>query len=329
MAAPTPPARLSAEDCERLIEEVGKCSTEEELKAAGFEPLTVGFANQVCGTSLQGQELIVKRYTDLVFLRLTPDVVGAVDSFAGEIGLGPKVFYSSPRGLVMERLPGETLGEPQLHADDWPLLESIATRLADCHCRPAPKQCQGPPMLWRTIDKMMEVVKSNPSVLPPNLPGLDAISEEISKARAALEKMGAKVVLGHGDFKPSNIIRHNLPENGEFTVTFIDFELGGPNYRAFDLMKVFRTALPMSERSMLHFYEAYAREVHRLSPDGAKESAEDLLAESRSFEPLTWLEAAVFFLTLPLFKPSETQRWQDLAEDRWRKFMETKQMLNA
>lgn len=52
------------------------------------------------------------------------------------------------------------------------------------------------------------------------------------------------------------------------------------------------------------------------------------LTEARRFEPLTWLEAAIFFLTLPLYKPESTERWHELAVDRWSKWHETKHLLS-
>lgn len=64
------------------------------------------------------------------------------------------------------------------------------------------------------------------------------IKEEIDDARLILDRYQPREVLAHGDFKPSNVMRHGDE------VCVIDFELGGPNYRGFDLMKVFRTALP-------------------------------------------------------------------------------------
>merc|ERR550532_1223921 len=108
-------------------------------------------------------------------------------------------------------------------------------------------------MLWRTMDKMMEVVARKPKLMPTGLPGIEGITAEISAARAALEQHRPKVVLGHGDFKPSNVIMQK-----PCIIKLIDFELGGPNYRGFDLMKVFRTATGASEACMRHFLLAYS-----------------------------------------------------------------------
>lgn len=312
---------ITDEECRELLSGLDAYASKEQLEAAGFEPLTVGFANLVCGTEKNGSPLILKRYTDLVFLRLTPESVGAVDVYASRMGHGPRVFHSSTQGIVMERKPGETLCESDMHSGDFALLELVANALADFHVLPVPEVCAGEPMLWRTIDKMMEVVKTKPNLMPEGVPSLDEILDAIEKARCALNQHQPKVVLGHGDFKPSNVIRY-----GD-SVTMIDFELAGPNYRGFDLMKVFRTALPMSENCMHHFLRSYAQ---RSGESGSSERAlECLLQETRRFEPLTWLEAAVFFLTLPQFKPTENARWHHLAADRWAKFEQTKHLLSS
>merc|ERR1711920_314956 len=84
------------------------------------------------------------------------------------------------------------------------------------------------------------------------MPTLEAISDDIRNVKETLQQHEPKIVFGHGDFKPSNAM---LSEDG---VKFIDFELAGPNYRGFDLMKVFRTAAVPSEPSVKHFLRVYA-----------------------------------------------------------------------
>jgi hypothetical protein len=49
----------------------------------------------------------------------------------------------------------------------------------------------------------------------------------------------APVVFAHGDLKPSNMMR--TPDDAHPPhLLFIDLELAGPNYRGFDIMKLFR-----------------------------------------------------------------------------------------
>ena len=52
---------------------------------------------------------VLKRYTELAFLRLDAEAIGSVDVHCGNHGVGPHVLFSSPQGLVMERLDGRTL----------------------------------------------------------------------------------------------------------------------------------------------------------------------------------------------------------------------------
>eukprot|EP00425_Heterocapsa_triquetra_P044379 CAMPEP_0195084508 /NCGR_PEP_ID=MMETSP0448-20130528/25174_1 /TAXON_ID=66468 /ORGANISM="Heterocapsa triquestra, Strain CCMP 448" /LENGTH=726 /DNA_ID=CAMNT_0040117831 /DNA_START=41 /DNA_END=2221 /DNA_ORIENTATION=+ len=302
-------------DCRDLIETLG---CEQALASSGFESLSVGFANVVAAADRCGQSLVIKRYTNLVFLRISPDAVGAVDLFAGEQGVGPKVLFSSHAGLVMERLPGRTLEEADMHRGDQAVIQPVAELLARLHGLPIPAACAGQPMLWRTVDKMMTVAALKPELLPAGIPALEEIQAAIGACKVALQRHSPKVVLAHGDFKPSNVVMH------EGAVKFIDFELAGPSYRGFDLMKIFRTAAGASEADMKSFIGIYA---DRCGEGQSEEVVERLIAETKVFEPLTWLEAAVFFLVLPQFKPDEVSRWNALAVDRWVKYEQTKRCL--
>lgn len=151
------------------------------------------------------------------------------------------------------------------------------------------------------------------------MPSIDVVTNEVSRARAALAKHEPDIVLCHGDLKPSNVF---LKKNGE--VKIIDHELAGPNYRAFDLMKIFRTGAKHSDASMEHFLCTYAKTIGRFQ---SEDDVASILEEVKMFEPLTWLEAACFFLALPQFKPQDTSRWNSLALDRWKKYEATKELL--
>jgi len=242
-----------------------------------------------------------------------------LDVLAGRTGLGPRVLHSGHQGVVMERLLGRTLEEADMHRNDNRLLEAVAQSLAALHQLTLPPICEGEPMLWRTVDKMLEALACRPELMPDGMPGLGPLLVEVRSAKAALAKHEPKVVSGHGDFKPSNVMEH------EGHVKLIDFELGGPNYRGFDLYKVFRTAKPQSEESMAHFMFKYLAFTE--GETVSDEEVSNLMAEIRLFEPLTWLEACIFFLILPQFKPEKTAEWADLAKDRWTKYQESRAKL--
>mmetsp|Transcript_51814 Transcript_51814/g.80939 ORF Transcript_51814/g.80939 Transcript_51814/m.80939 type:complete len:722 (-) Transcript_51814:98-2263(-) len=306
-------------DCDDMIKMIG-CSKERDLGIMGYESLTTGFANDVYAVTRRGYPLVVKALTQLSSMRLERGTIGQADAHAGKFGIGPKVYYTDKSGLVMDRLSGRTLLEADIHKGDYRLLSAIADVLARCHQLPSPQIFrQGVPLLWRQIDKMMDVAARRPELIPKDMPDIEMITSEIDSMRVALDKYRPKVVFCHGSMNP-----HNVMVSTDGSVKFIDFELGGPNFRGFDLMKLFRTANVSSQHCMNHFLGAYGAatdEVH------SKSDLNNLIKEVRMFEPLTWLEAAVFFLVMPQFKPEGSAKWRELAIHRWRKFQETKSLL--
>mmetsp|Transcript_4811 Transcript_4811/g.8309 ORF Transcript_4811/g.8309 Transcript_4811/m.8309 type:complete len:319 (+) Transcript_4811:94-1050(+) len=305
-----------------LIDALGS-KTKEELEKDGLRPLTTGFANLVWAYECSGRPIVLKRYSDIVFLRMEPEALGAVDRLAWRVGIGPAVMHASCRGLVTEMLPGRILEEQDMHSENWSLLKSAAVALATLHQQQTPKECEGSPMLWRTIDRMMEGAAKSPDLLPPGVPPVDVMLAEIAAARARLDELQPLVVLGHGDLKPSNMM---LCSEETHTVKLIDFELSGPNYRGYDLMKAFRSGKHNSPASMRYFLRAYAETVASGRADDAMVDA--LEQETKLFEPLTWLEAAVFFVSaLPMMTDVDVAAWNALAVQRWAKFEETKHLL--
>eukprot|EP00435_Cladocopium_sp_Y103_P033330 s1243_g8.t1 len=174
--------------------------------AAGFQALTAGFSNYVWKATWEDRPLVVKCFTDLVLLRIELHAVGAMDQLASRCRVGPKVHSCCHLGMVMDFLPGDILQEADVHCGNWKLLDQIAARLFDYHRQEVPAAAEGEPMLWRTMEKMLLVVddESLPSTLPP----LAELRAEIARAREALEALEPKVVCGHGDFKPSNVLEH-------------------------------------------------------------------------------------------------------------------------
>lgn len=311
---------LTEGDCKGLLDLVCS-SSDRDLRSMGFEPLTAGFANHVWSIKTKGHHLVIKCYTDLAFLRLDPEAMGSVDTIVGQAGIGPYVRYSSRQGLVMDRVDGHTLEEKDVHKDDLALLERLAKAVSRLHRLPVPEACKGPPMLWRSIDRTVSVASDKLELWPLDMPSIDVVKKEIRWAKDALKRISPKIVLSHGDLKPSNVIS----DKNRSEVHIIDCELGGPNYRAFDLMKIFRTAKERSHNSMRHFFHKYSEEV---DGSASERSVDMLVTEAEMFEPLTWLEASCFFLAMPQFKPEETSTWHRLAVDRWNKYQETKHMLD-
>ena len=123
----------------------------------------------------------------------------------------------------------------------------------------------------------------------------------------------------------------------------------------YDLFKLFRTAerdaaAPPAERdavlrAFLQRYLACCDEVRRdtaaaapRGDDGADRHGGDaaaarldaLVAETRVFEPLTWLEAAVFFAFAICDAPSAANKLDELAplaRQRWGRYLATRHLL--
>lgn len=305
------------EACAALIQAVVHTGPGDDVPA-GFSALTTGFANYVWCTAWQNRDLVVKCFTDLVLLRVERHAVGSVDVLAGQCGVGPKVHSCGPAGMVMDYLPGRTLEEADVHSGNQRLLEAIAERLCELHRQPVPKSTKGEPMLWRTMDKMLLVAESCPEHLPTEIPSLKDIRSEVALARATLEARAPGIVCGHGDLKPSNVLEHR----GD--VRLIDFELGGPNYRGFDWMKLFRRPEGFQEEDLRHFLASYAACGEEPC---SLQQLDSLVEETKAFEPLTWLEAFIFFLALIPYKPAELKKWQGLAQHRWQMYQQTRHKL--
>uniref|UniRef100_A0A7S4DSH0 Uncharacterized protein n=1 Tax=Lotharella globosa TaxID=91324 RepID=A0A7S4DSH0_9EUKA len=113
---------------------------------------------------------------------------------------------------------------------------------------------------------------------------------------------------------------HHQPE-----VMLIDFELSGPNYRGYDIMKLFRKLPKASQEApMRDFLGKYAQQQN--VPEGKERETfvDDLLEECRRIEPLTWLEAVTFFALIVHIKPDQQSEWIRLGTDRWTAHLESK-----
>lgn len=158
-----------------------------------------------------------------------------------------------------------------------------------------------------------------------------------------MNAVGAQVVFAHGDLKPSNMMRTPLAADIDDTglaLSFIDLELSGPNFRGFDIMKLFRADEGFSEPNLLLFLHTYLTTAGLCSAEDGSPNDGDggdcnrltrrLYAEARMFEPLTWLEAAVFFVLVLAMGgrgEEETQRNYTLGKQRWQRYLASKALV--
>ena len=225
-----------------------------------IEEMSAGFCNWVYRVDLPGTgPVIVKLFSPLAQMRLAPDERGAGDEEAGVDGLGPKLLYRCADGLICDFVDGDTLTESDMHTGSAALPTLIAPRLAALHGDPLPPGssdsssssdssgggsggCPSGPVQWEFLHAMIEQIAKAPHALPPGFT-LAAIRAEVERMRTRCEALELPVVRGHGDLKPSNVMRRSARaaptgggggggDGGE--IVFIDFELAGRHYRGYD-----------------------------------------------------------------------------------------------
>lgn len=280
--------------------------------------MSAGFCNWVYRVDLPAPErspIVVKIFSPLAKLRLEPAARGLGDQTAAAEGLGPQLLYRSPDGLITDFVHGDTLAEADMHAAGSAYPAQIAPRLAALH-RCTSDECAasgagaGTSALWTFLQRMVDHIATEPGSLPRGI-SMDDLRREVGRMRARCDALALPMVLGHGDLKPSNVM---LGADG--AATFIDFELAGPNYRGYDIFKLFRTAgpSPVSDQNLGRFVEAYLGETASAS------AVDHVRLETRLFEPLTWLEAAIFFSFASVQLPEKRSEMAALAADRWRAY---------
>ena len=297
------------------------------------EEMSAGFCNWVYRVDLPDHNpVVVKLFSPLAKLRLEPALRGCGDEEAGAESLGPRLLYRSPDGMVCDFIEGETLTESDMHAPASDLPALIAPRLAALHGEPLPLggassgrsgavvagalAAGRSPILWQFLNSMVDRIAEATDRLPPGLT-LAQIRSEVERMRRRCDALSLPLVRGHGDLKPSNVMAKSRD------ICFIDFELAGCHYRGYDLFKLFRTAGPRSAENMRTFLRSYLSCRKRRSEAEAVLELEELEAEANAAEPLTWLEAAVFFCFATCVYPSQSAEWTPLALQRWEAYLQS------
>ena len=213
--------------------------------ATGYHELDSGFCNSVYRVDTNKKPVVVKIYSAMAKARCAPACRGVVDEAVGAAGLGPQIHVRTDDALVAEFVDGETLTERDLKDEETAL--AIAPKLAQLHAARFRRRCR----------------RSRRSGSASTRCSL-AKATRSTRARCGEKPRGCgdvrpgthADVLGHGDPKLSNVL---MIERGG--ITFIDFELAGPNYRGYDIFKLFRTSKRRRRPTLLlSFVEAYLGE---------------------------------------------------------------------
>uniref|UniRef100_A0A8C3NNT4 ethanolamine kinase n=1 Tax=Cyanoderma ruficeps TaxID=181631 RepID=A0A8C3NNT4_9PASS len=149
-------------------------------------------------------------------------------------GCAPDLYCAFQNGLCYQFLPGIALGPH--HVRDPHIFRLVAREMARVHAIHANGSLPRP-ILWQKLRKYLGLVKTelSPKVSEPRLrqdvPGPEALEQELAWMEQTLPPLGSPVVLCHNDLLCKNIIYDGTRER----VRFIDYEYTGYNYQAFDI----------------------------------------------------------------------------------------------
>lgn len=302
----------------------------------------LGFANNVfrLKATTENHILVAKVFSDLAKRRLNPNqaFMGEIDEMLFHQGIGPPVLAHTSDALLMEYIDGDVLTEPivfDASGDaELSICKAVGQKLGHMHTL----EGKGGPdnMLWHALEVLLSSIdpKFDMKADSGDIWTLNKLQDTIGECRNRLESLDIPCVpIGHGDFKLTNVMITRQTKE----IRFIDFELSGPHYRGYDLAKFFRSskdsiAPQLRCRHQMAFWESYQKQVSRrtgMDGESAKSMAESVLQlewEAELLEPMTWLEAAAFFLSMAyLDDPSQKDKWSGMALDRLVSFEKMKQ----
>ena len=254
-----------------------------------------------------------------------------IDKLAAKHEIGPQIYATidttdSP-ALLMQDCPGKALTEQDLHHDHQ-TAQLAATALAHLHRLDSSRETASPNMLWQSCDVLMEQYADPKwkAAQDDRTWTHDRLFSCIKRHQSALEARNEDFLVtnsGHGDCKPSNLLIGYSDSQTSPCIRFLDLELAGTHYVAFDLAKLWRSSEPLTEKAAERqeaFLETYAACCinDNMSALKIQEQINQLL-------PLTWLEAAAFFVAMSSFSSknrADRDHWDELALDRLRSYEE-------
>jgi thiamine kinase-like enzyme len=284
----------------------------ETVEASQITVLSDGFCNDVFRVRTTKGFQVVKFYSLVSKLRTKSELRGFADVLCAQLQLSPSVTACTPSGIAHEFILGRVLSEKDMHKNSNDFGLSIASRVSTLHNSSIPREYGSQPLIWSWLSSMLEYIKFEKKYLPGGVTVYE-IEEKVASLKRRLEDAHLPVVFCHGDLKPSNL----LLEESTRHIWMIDLELAGPNYRGFDLMKLFRTNPQVfSHAKFERFLSCYVRQL-----ESPQLTVHELKRECQICESLAWLEAAVFFAAMVTVPGSDVERNAALFESRWQLFL--------
>jgi len=149
----------------------------------------------------------------------------------GKQDLHPKLFSTFENGYLFEYIEGVTLIPSELR--DPKISKLIAKKCAKWHHLELPGKKK--PQLWKRFNNWLAIAQESGEKVLPSGYTFDGLASEVASLREFLESIESPCVSAHNDLTAGNLIYDKSKES----VTFIDFEYSGYNYRGFDLGNYF------------------------------------------------------------------------------------------
>nr|WP_309502162.1 phosphotransferase [uncultured Roseovarius sp.] len=212
-------------------------------------PLDGGITNHNIRVTDGGRDYVVRLGEDIPEHGIMRWHELALSRAAEAAGLSPAVHHAEPGVLVLDFVPGTALTEKDLH--DPETLMDATELIARLHCR-MPGHLRGPILSFWVFHILRDYAATLTERGSRHAAALPALLEQAALLERAVGHV--KLVLGHNDLLPANLLR---ADDGALWV--IDWEYGGFNSPLFDLGGLASNcALPRdAEEAMLtHYYRA-------------------------------------------------------------------------
>ena len=271
----------------KLLEQVRPTWNKGSVKFRVFEG---GLTNRIVGVNCSDEDMILVR----IYGRNTEKIINRDSEVRNLVTLhrylgNPPVYARFHNGLCY----GFAKGRPiQLHElNDLSMARRIARESARMHSIPLSAEDTKQPLLYSVffsawVDEIPETLDTEEKTarIRKLIGSREQLRRECEELSSHLDEFNSPVVFCHNDLKYKNIIYSEEKDS----VTFIDLEYGGPNFRGFDIGDFFYgfAGINTSDYNLyprkefqLKYLRMYLEEAAILKGDDPKRTVDDMMVE--------------------------------------------------
>lgn len=202
-----------------------------------IKTFTDGISNKVLGFTHKEDK------SDIVIIRINGNMTDIFTDRQAEVesleilqhaGIGPMLYCIFNNGLCYEYIHGETLSREELRKPE--IYNLITKEMVKMHKIPAKSESNELTAIFQMCEKFLNLIFSDQS--PPGnkldkYDGMDEkkLREEFHTLKEHLIQLKSPIVFCHNDLLVNNIVFNKQ----NHSIHFIDFELAGMNFQAFDI----------------------------------------------------------------------------------------------